>query len=240
MLLASLLLQFCEACTAARSPAEVSALVERVTASLGFERFAMAGYPLPHESLEAYFLLNGWSPGWFKVYVEKNYFFSDPIVNLVRRADRTIVWSEAIRGQALSSKGRKIMREAADFGLVDGVTVPIFSRCGLVGLFSLAGRQVSLSVAHRDLLRIIAICAHTRLQDLRGTNDKKMTDVMITPSESECLAWCVAGKTAKEIGSLMRRSERTVETHLANLQRKLDAGNRAQLIAEAFRRGLQR
>jgi LuxR family quorum sensing-dependent transcriptional regulator len=234
------MLQFCEACTATQSPAEVSALVERVTASLGFDRFAMAGHPLPHENLENYFLLNGWPPGWFKVYVEKNYFFDDPIVNLVRRADRTIVWSEAIKGQALSFKARQVMRDAAEFGLVDGVTVPIFSQSGLAGLFSLAGRQVSLSAAHRDLLRIIAICAYTRLQDLSGTNNKKMADVMITRSESECLAWCIAGKTAREIGKITRRSQRTVQVHLANLQRKLGAGNRAQLIAEAFRRGLQR
>ncbi|WP_117195793.1 helix-turn-helix transcriptional regulator [Rhizobium terrae] len=240
MLLASLLFQFSEACNAAQNQEDVSALVERVTAALGFERFAMTGLPLPHEGLESHFLLNGWPPGWFSQYVEKDYFRDDPVVNLVRRVDRAIIWSEAINKQALPPKASQVMREAADFGLVDGVTVPIFSQAGFVGLFSLSGKQVSLSPPHRDLLHIIAISAFTRLRELGGTKTKIADEVMISRSESECLTWCVAGKTDREIGEITRRSPRTVQAHLANLQRKLNAVNRAQLIAEAFRRGLQR
>lgn len=238
--LASLLLQFSEACAATQSAAEVSALVERVTGSLGFDRFAMAGRPLPHESLEDYFLLNGWPPPWLKRYVEKNFFRDDPVVNLVRHANRAIVWSEAINYNALAPKARQVMREAADFGLVDGVTIPIFSQSGFVALFSLAGRRVSLSAPYRDLLRIIALSAYVRLGDLSGANNEKAADVMITHSESECLTWCVAGKTDRQIGKITQRSPRTVQAHLSNLQHKLNAANRAQLIAEAFRHGLQR
>ncbi|KGD99580.1 MULTISPECIES: LuxR family transcriptional regulator [Rhizobium/Agrobacterium group] len=238
--LAYLMLQFSEACISTRTVAEVCELVERIVVSLGVERFALAGLPLPHESLESYFHLNGWPPAWFERYLRKNYFRDDPVVNLVRRADRAIVWSETIDNQALPPKARQVMREAADFGLVDGITIPIFTRSGFAGIFSVAGKKVSLPAPHRDLLHIIAIRAYTRLRDLNAAGSDITEDVMVTRSESECLTWCVEGKKDWEIGEMTRRSPRTVQTHLTNLQQKLNARNRAHLIAEAFRRGLQR
>lgn len=234
------MLQFSEACISTRTVAEVSELVERVVVSLGVERFAMAGLPLPHESLASYFHLNGWPEGWFDRYVRKNYFRDDPVVNLVRRADRTIVWSEAIDNHALAPKARQVMREAADFGMRDGITIPIFTRSGFAGIFSVAGKKVSLSAAQKDLLHIVAIRTYTRVRDLSTAGSDITEDIMITRSESECLTWCVQGKKDREIGEMTRRSTRTVQTHLSNLQQKLNAKNRAHLIAEAFRRGLQR
>jgi LuxR family quorum sensing-dependent transcriptional regulator len=91
-----------------------------------------------------------------------------------------------------------------------------------------------------DLLQIVAENVHRRLLDLGPTPPKTYDDLHVTRSESECLTLCSAGKTDKEIGAITHRSQRTVQAHLQNLQRKLGAANRAQLIAEAFRRGLQR
>jgi DNA-binding CsgD family transcriptional regulator len=62
----------------------------------------------------------------------------------------------------------------------------------------------------------------------------------ITKAESECLTWCAEGKTDREIALISGRSPRTIQSHITNLQKKLGVSNRAQLVAEAFRRGLQR
>ena len=132
------------------------------------------------------------------------------------------------------------MNEAGDFGLANGLTIPLHSQSGLEGLFSVAGTREAMAPEEVRLLQIVAASAHTRLRELGSPQAPSYPQIYITKSESECLTWCAAGKTDREIGEITGRSPRTVQAHIRNLQKKLSVVNRAQLIAEAFRRGLQR
>lgn len=60
----------------------------------------------------------------------------------------------------------------------------------------------------------------------------------LTAREVECLRWTAAGKTSWEASEILNTSERTVEFHLRNAARKLDAVNRVQCVAEAMRHGI--
>jgi DNA-binding CsgD family transcriptional regulator len=155
-------------------------------------------------------------------------------------SDGPIVWSKSIMIQSLEKKPRRVMDEAGDFGLTDGVTIPLHSRLGLDALFSAGGGREPMRPGEVSLLQIVAEGTHRRLRELTSPWLLHVESLYITRSESECLALCATGKTDKEIGEITYRSPRTVQDHLRHLQQKLGASNRAQLIAEAFRRGLQR
>ena len=58
----------------------------------------------------------------------------------------------------------------------------------------------------------------------------------LSPREEEILRLLADGMTDREIGEALTISTRTVETHVSNILRKLDARNRA----EAARRYLER
>lgn len=60
----------------------------------------------------------------------------------------------------------------------------------------------------------------------------------LTKSELECLYWAGLGKTAWETAGITRRSQRTVEFHLANAIKKLNATNKIQAAAIAMKNGL--
>jgi two-component system response regulator FixJ len=60
----------------------------------------------------------------------------------------------------------------------------------------------------------------------------------LTPRERELLAMLAAGKTSKEIASVLTVSVKTVDNHRAHLLAKLDASNVAELAALAVRAGL--
>jgi DNA-binding NarL/FixJ family response regulator len=62
----------------------------------------------------------------------------------------------------------------------------------------------------------------------------------LTPREVEVLGWIARGKSAREIGNLLRITARTVQEHAANAKRKLEAANRTQTVAMALRDGLIR
>jgi predicted ATPase/DNA-binding NarL/FixJ family response regulator len=60
----------------------------------------------------------------------------------------------------------------------------------------------------------------------------------LTKREREVLRLLAAGKSNREIGDALYLSVRTVERHIANLYRKIDARNRAEATAFAVQRGL--
>ena len=60
----------------------------------------------------------------------------------------------------------------------------------------------------------------------------------LTVREREVLGWVARGKSAWEIGQILNITKRTVDEHVANAVRKLDAVNRVQAIAIAVRDGI--
>jgi DNA-binding CsgD family transcriptional regulator len=65
---------------------------------------------------------------------------------------------------------------------------------------------------------------------LNGFGNGFSTDADLTPREQEILARIVVGHSSKEVARSLAISPRTVEFHRANLRRKLDAKNTADLV----------
>ncbi len=60
----------------------------------------------------------------------------------------------------------------------------------------------------------------------------------LSPRESEILRLIALGYTSSEIAGMVHLSRRTVETHRANIHRKLGVSTRAELVQHALRRHL--
>ena len=60
----------------------------------------------------------------------------------------------------------------------------------------------------------------------------------LTRQESHVLAACALGLTSKEIASRFGISRHTVDEHISNAMRKLDAHNRVEAVTVALARGL--
>jgi DNA-binding CsgD family transcriptional regulator len=60
----------------------------------------------------------------------------------------------------------------------------------------------------------------------------------LSPRETEVLRLIALGYTSTEIACMVHLSRRTIETHRANIHRKLGLSTRAQLVDLALRRHL--
>lgn len=60
----------------------------------------------------------------------------------------------------------------------------------------------------------------------------------VTRHERRCLYWCAQGKTSWEISKIIGRSVPTVNFHINNAVRKLDATNRTEAVVRAFGLGM--
>ncbi len=75
-------------------------------------------------------------------------------------------------------------------------------------------------------------------EEIKACKEKKgvVTDTL-TPRERQVLKLVAEGKTSREIAELLSISTRTVEHHRANLLKKLNISNTADLIKYAIRKG---
>jgi LuxR family quorum sensing-dependent transcriptional regulator len=61
---------------------------------------------------------------------------------------------------------------------------------------------------------------------------------VLTSREAEVLTWVARGKSAWEIGEILRITKRTVDEHVQTAVRKLGASNRTHAVALALREGV--
>ncbi|MCA1838769.1 MAG: LuxR C-terminal-related transcriptional regulator [Actinomycetota bacterium] len=71
-----------------------------------------------------------------------------------------------------------------------------------------------------------------------GADDTSAERVVLTKREHEILSFLAKGLSARQVASRLRLSERTINTHVANLYRKLDVSNRVEAVRKAMTLGL--
>jgi len=161
----------------------------------------------------------------------------DPIVQHIHTARRPFRWADLCAHAGLSGKQKIFLHQCRELGVHSGVTIPLHGPGAEVDLISLSPRDEKVDSAGR-LGVLYALSAQYWLK-FNEFNDPPTTKEMhLTAKELECLRWCKEGKTNWEIGEIMSTSEKTVEFHLSNAIRKLDACNRITAVVIAIRCGL--
>jgi DNA-binding NarL/FixJ family response regulator len=76
------------------------------------------------------------------------------------------------------------------------------------------------------------------LETLREVADRAPGGESLTPREKEVLRLLSEGLSARQMARRLDLSERTINTHVANVYRKLAVSNRVQAVRQAIRLGL--
>src|SRR5215468_7627378 len=89
-----------------------------------------------------------------------------------------------------------------------------------------------------DRLGALASQFHVAFTSLGGGVRRDLRTVDLSPREKDCLRWTAQGKSSWDIGMILTISENTVNFHVKNAIRKLDATNRIVAVIKAIRLGL--
>jgi DNA-binding NarL/FixJ family response regulator len=76
------------------------------------------------------------------------------------------------------------------------------------------------------------------LETMREVADRGPGGESLTPREKEVLSLLSEGLSARQMARRLELSERTINTHVANVYRKLAVSNRVQAVRQAIRLGL--
>jgi DNA-binding CsgD family transcriptional regulator len=180
---------------------------------------------------------------WTDRYVDENYTENDPILRESALSRLPLTWTERLRSRARSSREDKMFTDAFDFGIRRGMTVPIHGPSGEFGVMSLYSDLTDREFMKRsDVVRydvhMAALYLHDAVQRTFTRAESTPKPLPLTEREVEILRWTAIGKTAWEIGSILKISERTVNFHLQNLMNKLGVHNKTHAAAKAMSFGL--
>lgn len=87
-------------------------------------------------------------------------------------------------------------------------------------------------------LQLLAVHAQDAALRLLGVRDIPINVPRLTERELEVLRWTMEGKSAWAVGEILSVSENTVNFHLRNVLRKLDASSKHQAVLKAMSLGI--
>lgn len=206
--------------------------------SYGFDSFIVSGLPDRGMDVRPFVLLSGWPDEWYERYTGQGYVHLDPVARHCFSTTLPFDWSDAPYDRESDLPARRVMEEAREFGMDEGFCVPIHMEGGMQGVVSLVGATDHLDDKARLELHMLALYSHGQLRFLNTQAAERRGRRAITAREAEVLKWAASGKTTTEIAAITGLTDRTVNQHCENAQKRLGTNNRLHTVVEAIRHKL--
>jgi LuxR family quorum sensing-dependent transcriptional regulator len=219
----------------ASSPHEILYEFRSAIERYGLRYFLITGLPVPHDAdWRREILFDGWPPEWYLRYMSEDHFSHDPCVAQCRHSPKPFLWHE-LPPAKLFARAKLVMDEATEFGMGQGLCVPIHVPLAGPGVVSAAGDR--LEIEPRAMPFIETLCVHT-FRRLSGWEKpgQAVEAAPLTARERELLEWSAEGKSNEDIACILGVTRNTVESHQRNIRGKLDAANVSHAIVKALRR----
>ncbi|WP_245426207.1 LuxR family transcriptional regulator [Mesorhizobium sp. WSM3862] len=176
--------------------------------------------------------------GWRERYFEMGYDKIDPIIKRSRRRIKAFPWSEVYNDESTTEDERRVLDEAATFGLRSGISVPLHGPDGSFAIVNFAqaldGKFPNRTITY---LQFAALHFHLRVAEFANPTGIENTS-NLSPREKECILWTAKGKSSWEIGKILGISINTVNFHIKNVIRKMNANSRITAAIEVLKRGI--
>ncbi len=232
---------FIEEANNAKSTQEVARLFGEILKDYGYDRFC---YSLitDHPSLglnAGHGIVANYPEDWMAYYKANLYEKKDPVPRHGFETLRPFTWESIQQTRELKADEKRVMNEAREAGLLDGVAIPI---CGHNGELAGVGMASSTGGIRPDIgvlrkLRTLAMEFHLAFTDLEK-KDRAVGNIHLTSREKEILLWVAEGKSDSIIADIIGVSHAAIRFHLNNIFKKLNANERTLATVKALRLGL--
>ncbi len=183
------------------------------------------------------FMVNNYPSAWQVQYQAKDYCAVDPTVKHALRSQLPILWTDAVFAATA-----EFWEDARSFGLRHGWAQSMRDSNGAIGMLTLARSNDLLTetelAAKRFKMAWLTQSAHLAMSRCLLPKWLSETNLTLSNREIAVLRWTADGKTAGEISSILKISERTVNFHINNVMTKLNTTNKTAAAVKAAMLGL--
>jgi DNA-binding CsgD family transcriptional regulator len=180
---------------------------------------------------------------WQRLYLERGYDATDPVFQAVARGGAYGFWSELTQPLTLGKEGREVMHAAKSFEMAEGFTRRVFLDSGGMAVTMVAGADLERSEKAKAALRMsLDIFANegARLLKLGESTQAEWNGdrPILSRTQLRVLSMRAEGLSNKAVAVAMNRHEKTVECHVTEILRRLEARNMIEAIRIATKRKL--
>lgn len=230
---------FIECCQRATS-AELSTAFQSATEQLGFRHFACCSHVNPKRPPQNAVVLHNYPKAWVSNYADRNLHECDPVFLRAERDMLPFHWDEPGFRVALTAPQRRLLREAASFGIVHGYTVPIhlpWVAGALRASCSVVPDSRSIDPRAYHAVQVMAMHLYASVGYHKNTqaaqNAAPLRGPILSARERQCLGLAAEGKSDWAISQILNISEHTVHKHIEAAKRRLGVSTRVQAIVWA-------
>ncbi len=178
--------------------------------------------------------LIGWSTTEPTITRKKN-----PIPHHGVGTNRPFTWESVLHAGKVTAEQKKIMNEAKEARLLDGIAIPICGHYGELAGMGLASSAGGIRPEKNLLSKIGALVLHFHLVYTELEKKARSAgEVQLTEREKEILLWASQGKSDSVIADIIGVSHSTIRFHMNNIFKKLNANERTLATVKAIRKGL--
>lgn len=225
-------LEFLERCGTATSADEVKEMLFAGLGDLGFRHVACCSHVDPLDPPAGAVVMINYPAPWLQRFSEEGYAARDPVFLGARRSGVPFFWNDLDREGTLARDQKRILREAAEFGLKDGLTFPIHMPGALPASCSLAPGPDGFDPLDMPGVFMMAIYAHETARAHLG-QPRRGPLAVLSARERECLQLAARGKSDWTIAAILGIRERTVHNTIERAKRRLGVATRVQAVVRA-------
>jgi DNA-binding CsgD family transcriptional regulator len=165
----------------------------------------------------------------------------DPVVHRMKRLSVPFIYDQDVY---VGEDAADLWEKQAPFGFKTGVAVPLHLPSYKHFVLSVDRNEplpddVSQMTRIMADLQLLAVHAQSAAERLLSPKEQPLPEgAVLTTREVEVLRWTMEGKSAWAVGEILSISENTVNFHLRNVFRKLDASSKHQAVLKAMALGL--
>lgn len=229
-------LAYIEQIQTAQSTSIIDRHLHRFLERFGFKRVTIGALPSGNHSATDAVLLNSRPQDYVQTYLSENHLPHDPVINALWANPLPYSWGE-IQHQTRfrTERSDEVTGVGIDFGMRDGLMVPVHGMGGKLGYFSIAGFEADNSSEARSALTIAGMFTFQALARL--DEQQHQATAPLSPRERDVLSWATHGYSDGEIAEKLNLSENTVDYYMRNARRKLNVHNRTAAVVQAIKQG---
>lgn len=177
---------------------------------------------------------------WQLAYLQHGYDAADPVFQGVVRGGACGFWSELTRGNSGGKLGEEVMGFAREIRMANGFTRRVHLDNGGVAVVMAAGERIDESREARAVLRVafdVFANEGTRLRQLAPAADPELRQAL-SAAQTRVLLLRRDGLPVKEIAALLNVAPKTIESHVTQILRRLEARSMIEAINIATRQNI--
>jgi len=179
-----------------------------------------------------------WPERWRAYYLQSGLLHHDPLIDALPVMGATFTWDELRARRALTAAGTEALNKIAAEGWVDGLVVSIHRAGTHYGLVSLVTLNHHITSVEKKHLEAVSLVFHERLRLLVPKEGFRLPPAGLTPREIDCIKLIAEGLSDITAGERLGIRGSTVHQHAERAKMKLEARNRAELVALAVGYGI--